>query len=230
MASTAKIAADYGFGARAPWAAARASEHNMKERARLSGLFPQVNNEPLSNTLNSLVEAFKKNAALGAILERRRALEGRAQYVLQGQEAMDAVNQNLAPWARVGTALDAKSARMAQQVAGIPLPAAVDTKSALTAQLVGQPLRPQRPMSAADVRTGTRGGSEPSTRGGSEPSTRGGTFSYGGSEASTRAPSTLQPTLDGRLGTAKPPRRNPSSKVTLTPAKGVTTLAKWARP
>ena len=84
MASTTNIAADYGFGARAPWAAARASEHNMKERARLSGLFPQVNNEPLSNTLTSLVETFKKNAALGAILERRRALEGRAQYVLQG--------------------------------------------------------------------------------------------------------------------------------------------------
>ena len=59
MATTAKIAADYGFGARAPWAAVRASEYSMKERARLSGLFPQVNNEPLSNTLNSLVEEFK---------------------------------------------------------------------------------------------------------------------------------------------------------------------------
>ena len=84
MASTAKIAADYGFGARAPWAAARASEHNMKERVRLSGLFPQVNNEPLTTTLTLLVEEFKKNAALGAILERRRALEGQAQHVMQG--------------------------------------------------------------------------------------------------------------------------------------------------
>ena len=196
MASTAKIAADYGFGARAPWAAARASEHSMKERARLSGLFPQVNNEPLSNTLNSLVEAFKKNAALGAILERRRALEGRAQYVLQGQEAMDAVNRNLVPWARVGTAVEAKSARLAQRIAAPP-PA----------------------PDAADVMTDS--GTE----------TRGGTYTYGGSEASTRAPSTLQPTLDGRLGTAKPPRRrNSSSKVVLTPAKGHTTLAKWARP
>ena len=120
MATAAKIAADYGFGARAPWAAFRASEYDMKERARLSGLFPQVNNEPLSNTLNALVEAFKKNAALGAILERRRALEGRAQYVLQSQEAMDAVNRNLAPWARVGRAVEAKSARMAQRIAGVP--------------------------------------------------------------------------------------------------------------
>ena len=84
MASTTNIAADYGFGARAPWAAARASEHNMKERVRLSGLFPQVNNEPLTTTLTLLVEEFKKNAALGAILERRRALEGQAQYVMQG--------------------------------------------------------------------------------------------------------------------------------------------------
>ena len=191
MASTAKIAADYGFGARAPWAAARASEHNMKERARLSGLFPQVNNEPLSNTLTSLVEAFKKNAALGAILERRRALEGRAQYVLQGQEAMDAINRNLVPWARVGTAVEAKSARLAQRIAA--------------------------PAPAADAMTDS--GTE----------TRGGTYTYGGSEASTRAPSTLQPTLDGRLGTAKPPRKTPSN-VVLKPATGHQTLAKWARP
>ena len=209
MASTAKIAADYGFGARAPWAAARASEHNMKERARLSGLFPQVNNEPLSNTLTSLVEAFKKNAALGAILERRRALEGRAQYVLQGQEAMDAVNRNLVPWARVGTALDAKSARMAQQVAGIPPPPAVDLKSALTAQM-------GRPASVASTH-----GSEPSTRGG---------YSYGGSEASTRAPTIIQPTLEGRLGTAKPdPPTKTRHRVTLKPA-GNQKLDKWTRP
>ena len=209
MASTAKIAADYGFGARAPWAAARASEHNMKERARLSGLFPQVNNEPLSNTLTSLVETFKKNAALGAILERRRALEGRVQYVLQGQEAMNAVNQNLAPWARVGAALDAKSARMAQQVAGITPPPAVDIKSALTAQ-----------MSRAASSAASTIGSEPSTRGG---------YSYGGSEASTRASTTIQPTLDGRLGAAKPdPPKRTRHRVTLKPA-GHQTLDKWTR-
>ena len=184
MATAAKIAADYGFGARAPWAAFRASEHDMKERARLSGLFPQVNNEPLSNTLNALVEAFKKNAALGAILERRRALEGRAQYVLQSQEAMDAVNRNLAPWARVGRAVEAKSARVAQRIAGVP--------------------------DAADVMTGA---ADANTEG------RWGTYTVGGSEASTRAPNTNEPsefgssnvgqgypqrTLDGKLGKSKP--------------------------
>ena len=191
MATAAKIAADYGFGARAPWAAFRASEHDMKERARLSGLFPQVNNEPLSNTLNALVEAFKKNAALGAILERRRALEGRAQYVLQSQEAMDAVNRNLAPWARVGRAVEAKSARVAQRIAGVP-----DAADVMTG--------------AADANTGGRRG----------------TYTVGGSEASTRAPNTNEPsefgsstwhvsvgqgypqrTLDGRLGKSKPQRR-----------------------
>ena len=177
MATAAKIAADYGFGTRAPWAKFRASEYDMKERARLSGLFPQVNNEPLSNTLNALVEAFKKNAALGAILERRRALEGRAQYVLQSQEAMDAVNRNLAPWARVGRAVEANSARLAQRIAGVP----------------------ERAPDAADVMTDS--GTE----------TRLGTYTIGGSEASTRAPTDagqgpLQRTLDGGLGKSKPQR------------------------
>ena len=43
----------YGFGARAPYAAPRASEYDMKEKARLSGLFPRVRNEPLSTRLQS---------------------------------------------------------------------------------------------------------------------------------------------------------------------------------
>ena len=194
MATAAKIAADYGYGARAPWAAFRASEYDMKERARLSGLFPQVNNEPLSNTLNALVEAFKKNAALGAILERRRALEGRAQYVLQSQEAMDAVNRNLAPWARVGRAVEAKSARMAQRIAGVPAP------------------------DAADVMTDS--GTE----------TRLGSYTVGGSEASTRAPTdaALQRTLDGRLGKSAPQRKKSSlGKTPLTNSL----ISKWqAKP
>ncbi len=45
MATTAE---QYGFGARAPYAQPRASEYDMKERVRLSGLFPRVRNEPLS--------------------------------------------------------------------------------------------------------------------------------------------------------------------------------------
>ena len=200
MDTAAKLAADYGFGARAPWAAFRASEYDMKERARLSGLFPQVNNEPLSNTLNALVEACKKNAALGAILERRRALEGRAQYVLQSQEAMDAVNRNLAPWARVGRAVEAKSARMAQRIAGVPDAA-----------------------DAADVMTDA---SESSTE------ARWGTYTVGGSEASTRAPTDagqgpLQRTLDGGLGKSKPQRTRQKRSTIGKGTPSNTLITKW---
>ena len=113
-------AAKYGFGARAPFAEPRASEYDMKEKARLSGRFPRVNDEPLSTTLAALVKDFQKNAALLAVLERRRALEGRSQYVLQSQEALDTINRGLAPWARVGRAVEANSARVAQQIASPP--------------------------------------------------------------------------------------------------------------
>ena len=207
MDTAAKLAADYGFGARAPWAAFRASEHDMKERARLSGLFPQVNNEPMSNTLNALVKAFEKNAALGAILERRRVLEGRSQYVLQSQEAMDAVNRNLAPWARVGRAVEAKSARVAQRIAGVP--------------------------DAADVMTGA---ADANTEG------RWGTYTVGGSEASTRAPNTnepsefgfsnvgqgsLQGTLDGRLAKSKPQRTRQKRSGIWKGAQPNSLITKW---
>ena len=130
MATTAE---QYGFGARARYAEPRASEYDMRERARLSGLFPRVNDEPMGNTLSALVKAFEKNAALGVILARRRALEGRSQYVLQSREAMDAVNQSLAPWARTGQAVEAKSARVAQQVAAVPaaVPVAVPDAAAV---------------------------------------------------------------------------------------------------
>ena len=137
MDTSAKIAAEYGFGARAPWAAPRASEYDMKERARLSGLLPRVNEEPLSETLAELLKEFQKNAALGAILERRRALEGRSQYVLQSQEAMDNVTRNLAPWARVGRAVEANSARVAQRIAGV----APDAADVMTGGRVGWPIR-----------------------------------------------------------------------------------------
>ena len=124
MATTAMAtttAETYGFRARAPYATPRASEYDMKERARLSGLFPRVRNEPMSKQLQVLLKEFEQNAALTALLERRRALEGRSQYNLQGREAMDEVNRNLAPWARAGRAVEATSARVAQRVAGIAI-------------------------------------------------------------------------------------------------------------
>ena len=51
MTTTAEA---YGFGARAQYATPRASEHDMKERVRLSGLFPRVGNEPMSKQLQGL--------------------------------------------------------------------------------------------------------------------------------------------------------------------------------
>ena len=71
------IAEAYGVGARALYATPRASEYDMKQRARLSGLFPRVRNEPMSTQLQVLLKEFEQNAALTGILERRRRLEER---------------------------------------------------------------------------------------------------------------------------------------------------------
>ena len=62
MATTAERC---GYGARAPWAELRESEHGMKERVRLSGLFLRVRDKPLSNELQEPIKEFEQNAALG---------------------------------------------------------------------------------------------------------------------------------------------------------------------
>ncbi len=114
MTATAEA---YGFGARAPYAQMRESEYDMKERVRLSGLFPRVRNEPMSVQLKALLKEFENNAALTGILERRRRQEERLQYELQGQEGMDAMNRNLAPQFRTGLAGAATSAAVATALA-----------------------------------------------------------------------------------------------------------------
>ena len=114
MATTAEA---YGFGARAPYATPRASDYEMKERVRLSGLFPRVRNEPMSTQLQALLKDFEQNAALTGILERRRRLEERLQFELQGREGMDALNRNLAPPFRAGLAGAATSADVADRLA-----------------------------------------------------------------------------------------------------------------
>ena len=114
MATTAEA---YGFGARAPYAQPRASDYDMKERVRLSGLFPRVRNEPMSVQLQALMKDFEKNAALTGILERRRRLEERVQYEMRSREAVAALNTNLAPPFRTGTASFATSAAVANKVA-----------------------------------------------------------------------------------------------------------------
>ena len=123
MVTTAEV---YGYGARAPYAQIRESEYDMKERVRLSGLFPRVRNEPLSNQLQALMKDFEKSAALTGILERRRRLEEKTQYELRSREAMAAVNNNLAPAFRTGNASFATSAMVASKVADAPVPDAAD--------------------------------------------------------------------------------------------------------
>ena len=114
MVTTAELCS---YGARAPWAECRESDRGMKERVRLSGLFPRMRERSMVKELQKLVNEFEQNAALVAVLEQRRALEGRSQYDLQVREAMDEMNTNLAPWARLGRTAVASSARVAQQVA-----------------------------------------------------------------------------------------------------------------
>ncbi len=137
MATTAEA---YGFGARAPYAEPRASDYDMTERVRLSGLFPRVRNEPMSKQLQVLLKEFEQNAALTGILERRRRLDERTQYELKGREALAALNTNLAPQFRTGAASFATSAAVASAVAGVPVqqpnaqlvPPAADAADVLT--------------------------------------------------------------------------------------------------
>ena len=117
MTATAEV---YGFGARAPYAQMRESEYDMKQRVRLSGLFPRVRNEPMSVQLQALLKEFDKNAALAGILERRRRMEEKTQYDLRSREAAAALNTNLAPPFRTGTASFATSAAVAEKVADVP--------------------------------------------------------------------------------------------------------------
>ena len=135
MATTAEA---YGFGARAPYAQPRASEYDMKERVRLSGLFPRVRNQPMSVQLQALMKEFENNAALAGILERRRRLEERTQYEMRSREAVAALNTNLAPQFRTGNASFATSAAVAQKVANEvpapPPPAPVDPFAAARAR------------------------------------------------------------------------------------------------
>ena len=119
----------YGYVARAPWAEFRESEHGMKERVRLSGLFPRVRDRSLTKDLQELVMEFEQNAALVAVLEQRRALEGRSQHDLQVREAIDEMITNLAPWARLGRSAVASSARVAQQVAAGEMDASAGSSS-----------------------------------------------------------------------------------------------------
>ena len=112
----------------------------MKERVRLSGLFPRVRNEPMSVQLQAVIKEFEKNAALTGILERRRRAEERLQFELKGSEGMDALNRQLAPPFRAGLANAATSASVADRLA--------------RSRVAGQAAAAQAARDAADVMTG----------------------------------------------------------------------------
>ena len=143
----------HGFGARAPYAQPRASEYDMKERVRLSGLFPRVRNEPLSTQLQAVMKDFEKNAALTGILERRRRLEERIQYEMKSREAVAAANVNLAPPFRTGTAGFATSAAVAEKLAA-PDAADVMTGAVSTANLTRAAKRAAKAAAAKAAQAG----------------------------------------------------------------------------
>ena len=140
MTATAEA---YGFGARAPYAQMRESEYDMKQRVRLSGLFPRVRNEPMSVQLQALMKEFDNNAALAGILERRRRLEEKTQYELRSREAVGALLTSLAPPFRTGNASFATSAAVAQKVAD-EVPAPLPPPVAGAAPAVAKIRRPDR--------------------------------------------------------------------------------------
>lgn len=61
----------------------------MHEKARRQGFFPQVNARSLTDQLLARKRLFDKNAALGALLARRRMWNESMRYDTQFQESMD---------------------------------------------------------------------------------------------------------------------------------------------
>ena len=106
-----------GVGSRYAFAVPRESEYVLKDKAKRSGYFPEVN-EPLSNKLQNVLSAFQSNAQLMAMLERRRALEQQAQYEMQARESMQIIYENVMPALRPGLAPAAAAAAAGLQAAG----------------------------------------------------------------------------------------------------------------
>ena len=77
------------------------------------------------------MKEFEQNAALTGILERRRRMDERLQYELQGREGMRALEMNRTPPLRVGMAGAATSARVAAAIAGLP-PVPPDAAAVMT--------------------------------------------------------------------------------------------------
>ena len=106
------------FGSRYAFAVPRESEYVLKDKAKKSGRFPRVG-DPLSVKLQANLAAFQNNAQLMALLERRRALEEQANYEMQAQENIQAINENVMPALRTGLAPAAAAATAGLRAAGL---------------------------------------------------------------------------------------------------------------
>ena len=158
----------------------------MKERVRLSGLFPRVRNQLMSVQLQALMKEFENNAALAGILERRRHLEERTQYEMRSREAVAALNTNLAPQFRTGNASFATSAAVAQKVANeqpaAPPPAPVDPFAAARARAAARFAAQRAAALAAPDAAAVMTGGGPGVSG------QGGSSGSGGAPAAPAAP------------------------------------------
>ena len=174
----------------------------MKERVRLTRLFPRVRNQPMSTQLQALMKEFEQNAALTGILERRRCLEERTQYEMRSREAVAAINTNLAPPFRTGNASFATSAAVAQTVANeqkaaqpqAPVDAFAAARARATARFAAKRAAAPDAPDAAAVMTG---GGGPGVSG------TGGSTGSGGAPA---APAIREP----RRGASMPAQRQRS--------------------
>ena len=207
MTATAEA---YGFGARAPYAQMRESEYDMKQRVRLSGLFPRVRNEPMFVQLQALMKEFDKNAALAGILERRRRMEEKTQYDLRSREAAAALNTNLAPAFRTGTAGFATSAAVASKIADVPEAADVMTGNVgKTAAAAATKTRAQR---AAEAKAAKAAAAAKAKAAAAQDVILGNVSLQGGSVSSTDP---LSPSVPKKTPAAKTP---PPARTTRSPS------------
>ena len=193
------------FGSRYAFAVPRESEYVLKDKAKKSGRFPRVG-DPLSVKLQANLAAFQNNAQLMALLERRRALEEQANYEMQAQENIQAINENVMPALRTGLAPAAAAATAGLRAAGLDATAYIQAA---------------KPKSVAAY---SKAGSQVSTR---APNTAASTL---GTAAESVRPA-MQEMLGGGVTLAsRPPRVIPPPRRRSTSTPQRQDLSTWRRP
>ena len=192
------------FGSRYAFAVPRESEYVLKDKAKKSGRFPRVG-DPLSVKLQANLAAFQNNAQLMALLERRRALEEQANYEMQAQENIQAINENVMPALRTGLAPAAAAATAGLRAAGLDA----------TAYIRGAKPKTTAPYSKATSQVSTRA-----------PDTAASTL---GTIAEDERPAMQQMLGGGVTLASRPSAPPPKRRSTSTPPQSQT-LETWRRP